>query len=139
MDNTGVMAKIGAVSYVLWGLLHYTAAYNVYNLAQSLPPTMAHGRLLQLASYLTAFATTAIVLAITLNWRNDRIGFWLNAVIIGVADLPFIVFILVPGYMPWWPGILGPVLWIVALACTAIASFRPAQSRKGSVGPNLAR
>lgn len=43
MDNTGVTAKIGAVFYVLWGLLHYAVAYGVYNLSQSLPPTMAYG------------------------------------------------------------------------------------------------
>jgi hypothetical protein len=49
MDNTAVTAKIGAVSYVLWGLLHYTAAYSVYDLAQSLSPAMAQGRLSQLA------------------------------------------------------------------------------------------
>ena len=94
----------------------------------------AQARLLQLAFYLAAFATTAIALAIGLNWRNDRLGFWLNAVSIGVADVPFIVFILVPGYMPWWPGMLGPVLWIVGLACTAISRSRPAELPNGSLG-----
>ena len=134
MDNTAVTAKIGAVSYVLWGLLHYTAAYNVYEMAQSLPLAMGQGRLVQLAFYLAAFATTAIVLAIMLNWRNDRLGFWLNAVIICVGDVPFILFILAPGYVPWWPGIPGPGLGIIALACTAIARSRPPESRKGSLG-----
>jgi len=134
MDNTAVTAKIGAVSYVLWGLLHYTAAYNIYDLAQSLPPAMAQGRLSQLSFYLAALATTAIVLAIMLNWRNDRLGFWLNAIIVGVGDIPFILFILVPGYMPWWPGILGPGFWMVGLACTAIARSRRSESRVGSLG-----
>src|SRR5579864_5904556 len=62
----------------------------------------------------------SIVLA-RLNWRNNRLGFWSNAIVVGVGDIPFILFVLVPGYVPLWPGILGPALWIAALACTAIA------------------
>lgn len=38
-----------------------------------------------------------------------------------VGDIPFILLVLVPGYVPMWPGILGPILWIAGLACTAIA------------------
>jgi hypothetical protein len=118
-SNTG-WAKIGAVFYVLWGLLHYRAAYGLYQLAQSTPLTIEHGRLEQLAFYLGSFATASIVLA-PLNWGNNRLGFWCNAVVIGIGDIPFILFVLVPGYTPVWPGILGPVLWIAGLACTAIA------------------
>ena len=44
--NTG-LARIGAVFYVLWGLVHYNAAYGVYQLAQSTPLTIEHGRLEQ--------------------------------------------------------------------------------------------
>jgi len=77
--------------------------------------------LMQTAFYLAAFATTAIILAIMLNWRNDRFGFWINAVMVGIADTPFILFVLVPGYVPWWPGLLGPLLWIAAVFFTAVA------------------
>jgi hypothetical protein len=117
--NTG-LARIGAAFYVLWGLVHYNAAYGVYQLAQSTSLTIEHGGLQQLAFYLTSFATAGIVLA-TLNWRNSRPGFWSNALVVGIGDIPFILFVLVPGYVPVWPAILGPVLWIAALACTAIA------------------
>jgi hypothetical protein len=83
-------------------LLHFTAAYGVYRLAQNSPATMAQGRLMQTAFYLMAFAATAIVLALTLNWRNDRLGFWVNGIIVGIADIPFILFVLIPEYAPWW-------------------------------------
>ena len=78
-----IAAKLGAVLYVCWGLLHFTAAYGVFKLAQNSPPAMAQGRLMQTAFYLAAFATAAIILSITLNWRNDRFGFWANAVMVG--------------------------------------------------------
>jgi hypothetical protein len=122
-----VAAKIGAVFYVLWGLLHFTAAFGVYKLAQNSPPTMAQGRLMQTAFYLAAFAAAAIVFAVTLNWRNDRLGFWANGVMVGIADVPFILFVLIPGYAPWWPGLLGPVLWIAAFLFTAFARIGSAQ------------
>jgi hypothetical protein len=126
--NTG-LARIGAVFYVLWGLVHYNAAYGVYQLAQSTPLTIEHGRLAQLAFYLASFATAGIVLA-TRNWRNSPLGFWCSAIVVSIGDIPFVLFVLVPGYVPVWPGILGPALWIAALTCTAIAQVPTA----GTVG-----
>lgn len=129
------LARTGAVLYVLWGLLHYQAAYGVYHLAQSTPLTIEHGRLEQLAFYLASFATAGIALA-ALNWRNSPLGFWSNAVVLGIGDIPFILFVLVPGYVPVWPGIVGPVLWIAGLTCTAIAQV-PTSAAVG--GAKLAR
>jgi hypothetical protein len=131
-----IAAKLGAVLYVCWGLLHFTAAYGVLNLAQNSPGAIAQARLMQTAFYLAAFAAAAIIFAITLNWRNDRFGFWVNAVIVGIADIPFILFVLVPGNVPWWPGLLGPLLWIAAFFFTALARTRstaPAAVNSGSV------
>ena len=128
-------ARLGAILYVCWALLHFTAAYGVFKLAQN-SPAMAQGRLMQTAFYLAAFATAAIIFAITLNWRNDRLGFWVNAVMVGIADIPFILFVLVPGYVPWWPGLLGPLLWIAAFFFTALArmgSTPPVAAGSGSV------
>src|SRR5580698_4787483 len=127
-------AKLGATLYVCWGLLHFTAAYGVYKLAQNSPPTVAQGRLMQTAFYLAVFALTAIVLALTLNWRNDRFGFWVNGVMVGIADIPFILFVLIPGYAQWWPGLLGPALWIAALVFTAVARLGSAPSLAAGSG-----
>ena len=119
-----IAAKLGAVLYVCWGLLHFTAAYGVFKLADN-SPGMAQARLMQTAFYLAAFATAATIFAITLNSRNDRFGFWVNAVAVGIADIPFILFVLIPGYAPWWPGLLGPLLWIAAFFFTALARMGP--------------
>lgn len=120
-----VLARIGAVVYVLWGLLHYTAAYNVYQTGLGAPPGMVQGRLFQGAFYLFVFATTAIALAVKMNWHNSRPGFWLTGLIVGMADVPFILFVLVPGYAPVWPGVLGPALWVVAMIFTGLGQLRP--------------
>lgn len=122
MSRNMRLARLGAALYVLWGIMHFDAAYGVYRLAQTFPLAIEHGRLEQLAFYLASFATAAIGFA-TLNWSNSRLGFWSNAIVIGIGDIPFILFVLVPGYVPVWPAILGPALWIAALACTAIAQI----------------
>ena len=33
---------------------------------------------------------------------------WINFATVGIADTGFIFFVLVPGYTPVWPSILGP-------------------------------
>src|SRR6202522_3589746 len=134
MEN--ITAKLGAALYVCWGLLHVFAAYGLLHLAQNSPATLAQGRLMQTAFYLAAFAATAIVLALTLNWRNDRNSLWVNGVMVGIADIPFILFVLIPGYAPWWPGLLGPILWVAAFFFTGLARMsatRPDALGSGSV------
>jgi hypothetical protein len=120
IDPATGIARLGAICYVLWGLLHYNAAYGVFDFASKIPASMERGRLQQEAFYVAFFATTGIVVGIVLNWRNDRMGFWLNAITVSTGDIPFILFVLLPGYMPFWPAVLGPALWIAALICTAI-------------------
>ncbi|HVH75280.1 MAG TPA: hypothetical protein VM755_10235 [Stellaceae bacterium] len=121
-------ARIGTVFYVLWGLLHYYATYNIYQVGLVVPPSMAQARLFQDAFYIFGLATTGITLAITMNWHNSRAGFWLNALIVGVTDIPFILFVLVPGYAPVWPGILGPALWVAGMVFTGLGQTRPVPS-----------
>lgn len=125
------MARIGAAVYVLWGVFHVIAARAVYGLAGT-TTGMVQGRLQQDAFYLLFFAIAGIAIAALLNWRNDRQGYWMNGLLIAIADIPFILFVLVPGYMPWWPGLIGPLLWAVAFGLTTIARF-------GSSAPNLSQ
>lgn len=37
-----------------------------------------------------------------------------------LGDIPSILFVLLPGYMPFWPGVLGPALWIGGVILTAL-------------------
>ena len=113
-------AKLGAASYAVWALLHLQAAWAVYQLGRHGAPSMVQGRLFQDAWNLACFSAAGIGVALTLNWRNNRWGYWINLAVIGVADTGFIIFVLVPGYVPPWPGLLGPLVWLVGLALTTI-------------------
>lgn len=119
-----VFAKLGAVTYVLWGLMHIQAARLVYILGQSLEPGIVQGRIYQDAWNLLFFALFGIVVAIFLNWKNNRLGYWLNLVVVSAGDTGFIVTILMPGYIPLLPGAVGPLLWILALIFSTLGIMK---------------
>ncbi len=122
-----VVAHISAVVYVLWGLLHLQAAFFVYKLGASLAPGMLQGRMFQNAWNLLFASVVAIAVAVAMNWRNRRDGYWINASLVGLVDLGFIFFVLMPGYLPPWPGILGPVTWLLAWALSTVAYLQNRQ------------
>ena len=115
-------AKVGAVLYVLWGIFHLVAANAVYALAEG-SAGMVRARLLQDAFYLLFFAVAGIVIAVILNWRNDKQGYWMNGTLIAFADIPFVLFVLMPGLIPWRPGLVGPLVWLIAFVSTTVARF----------------
>ena len=113
-------ARMGSIAYVLWGLLHLQAARLVYMLGDSLEPGMVQGRIYQDAFNLLFFALFGIAVAVMLNWKNSRSGYWLNLIVISAADIGFIVYVLLPGYVPLVPGGLGPLLWILAVVFSTL-------------------
>ncbi len=115
-----IFARLGAVTYVLWGLLHLEAARKVYLLGKSLEPGIVQGRIYQDAWNLLFFALFGIIVAIFLNWQNSRLGYWLNLVVISAADIGFILAVLMPGHIPLVPGGLGPLLWLLALTFSTL-------------------
>jgi hypothetical protein len=76
-----------------------------------------------------------LVVAITLNWRNSRIGYWLNLAVAGAADLGLIIFLLLPGYMAVSDGWPGPLLWLLAAVFSTIALLSHKAERVGQVTP----
>lgn len=132
--------RFGAIFYVLWGLLHVVGGavlLSTWNsagtaelmrsygsaVASSVPaalPDVVGGVGAFHAFNLLWIGLLVIVVAIKLNWRNARAGAWLNATLAGMADLGLVVFLLLPGYMPWAEGAPGMVLFLPALVFTAV-------------------
>ena len=80
-----VFARIGSILYIIWGILHLIAAYQGFVLGDSLEPGLVLGKINQ--------------------------GAW---DLLFIADIGFVVFVLMPGHVDLMPGILGPVFWISA-------------------------
>jgi len=113
-------AKIGSVSYIIWGLLHIVAAIDEFSLGKTLDPGLVQGKINQGAWDLLFFALFGMVVAFKYNWKNDTLGYWLNLIVISAADIGFIIFALLPGHVDVFPGILGPVFWISGVVFSTI-------------------
>lgn len=109
--------------YFIWGLLHLKAAYSVYQLGTTLEVGMVQGRVYQGAWNLLFFALVGMTVAVVFNWHNSRLGYWINLITVSVTDIGFIAFVLVPGYLPVFPGILGPVFWVLGVLFSTIGLF----------------
>jgi len=120
--------KIGAVMYFIWGLLHLKAAFSVYQLGTSLEAGMIQARIFQDAWNLLFFALVGITVAVIFNWHNSRLGYWINLITVSVTDIGFIAFVLVPGHLPVFPGILGPVFWVLGAVFSTIGLFASAKN-----------
>jgi hypothetical protein len=126
--TNNLFARLGAITYILWGLLHLNAARLVWQASQGLDAGFIQGRVQQLSWDLLFFATFSIVVAVAMNWKNSRCGYWLNLVVVSAADIGFILFVLLPGHAPMNPAALGPILWIVAVVLSTIG-YRQTSTR----------
>ena len=115
-----VSARIGSGLYLVWGLLHLKAAYDEFVIGATLQSGIVQGKLYQGAWDLLFFALFAMVIAVRYNWQNDALGYWLNLVVVSAADIGFIIFVLLPGNVAFFPGVLGPIFWISAAIFTTI-------------------
>lgn len=145
MENLKAPHRIGAIFYVLWGLLHIVVgAIPLINFLsggpremllavegmQAVPATVEEP--LRQASYfiaqhyfnLIAVGILAIIIALALNWRNSALGFWTNLIVLGMVDVSFVLGEMVPGYMPVEMGIIGPLLFVLGALFTALGLIR---------------
>lgn len=134
--------RIGAVFYVLWGLLHVLAGWGMIaadaeqqldNLStaplpaeavpQGLAPIVQAG--LAFHGYnLLWFGLFAIGVAVAFNWRNSRAGYWANLVVVGADDLGLLLFLILPGHLSFAEAGLGPILFVLAAVFTTVGRVR---------------
>lgn len=117
-QNTGVFAyRMGAIFYMLWGLLHILAALGVAQVGAGQATGVAQSKIYQDAWNLFYLAVFVIVIAAVFNWKNSWLGYWLNLVTISVIDTGFIVLIFLPRYNT---DLTGPILWILGAIFSSI-------------------
>lgn len=117
-------AKIGALLYFGWGLVHLKAGLDSFGLGASLEVGLVQGKINQGAWDVLLFAVAAMVIAVTLNWKNDAVGYWANLLVVSGADLGFILFVLRPGHIDFIPGIIGPALWLGAALFSSLGHWQ---------------
>lgn len=149
-EGTKRLWKVGAGLYVAWGLLHViVGAIPLASLAtsghasmlsfyefdlQTVEGPMLHASHLiaEHAAELIAFGVMAVVVAVALVAKGRALGFWLNAVVLGIVDLAFVMSEIVPGYVSMVETGIGPLLYVAALAVTTVALVRDRREQNAS-------
>jgi len=133
--------KIGAVFYILWGVLHIVIGIVLF---QQLLTVGTHGVMATTGSAVPASqiphvdipvlngilwqyawnvfwpGVFATVVGVRMNWKNDPVGYWYNLIVITLVDSGFLVAIVIPGYITPRDGLPGPVFWLLAVVFSTI-------------------
>lgn len=133
--------RLGAVFYILWGVMHaifgiqililnmggstYDVVQSIYLDAGPVPTPRETGSVIeaimnQHAWNLLWFGVFSAVVGALYNWRNSKAGYWSNLAVVSLADIGFIGFVLIPGYVSLMVGIWGPLLWVLAVIFSTI-------------------
>jgi hypothetical protein len=124
-------ARIGAVAFLLWGLVHVAGgamllmartedgpAAALRLMSSGVSPSLLPGQL----DLVTGAALTfhfwnlawigglVAAVAVTLNWRNRLAGFWINLVVVAAADAGMVATLLAPGVISPAEGSVGLIL-----------------------------
>ncbi|MFS8104709.1 hypothetical protein LFM09_47170 [Lentzea alba] len=119
----GSTTKWATGLYVLWGLLHMGLGASMVftDLAGGAPATETAAESLLYFIAVTVLGAQAIFVALTLNRVNSPAGFWLNTLVLGVIDVAFLVYLVLPGHVDLFGGLAGPIIWLAATVCATAA------------------
>lgn len=123
-------ARLSAAFFVLWGVIHIAgggsilaalgngpaAGYAFYANAAGDYPAAA-GAILAYNSFAILW-TGAIVaaVAVILSWRGNPTGAYINLALTGLSEVGLIVFLVLPGFIPWSQASIGLVPFLAATA-----------------------
>lgn len=117
-------AKIGAIAYALWSLLHIVLGVTRLN------ERIADGTLAEATGRLAQGHWTLIYLGVFglilswFNWQNNKTAYWVAAFIISAEDIGFLLFPVWQGGTGFPASTIGPALWLIGLAFTSFAYTR---------------
>ena len=143
---SGTAAKLGAVLFVLWGILHIWVGFEgitqyLSTGANGLWTFMTGGSKVPRTAFVhTTDATTAFahaqllvnycidvagygVLGLVVGWmiwtQASWVGYLIGVLVIGICDLAFSFSLLLSGVIePGFGAVVGPIIWLLALLVT---------------------
>ncbi|MBO6510117.1 MAG: hypothetical protein JJ979_16835 [Roseibium sp.] len=121
MTNTGKAAlKISSVLWVVWGLVHTFAGImvlmsdptgGVQAIADAVSPDLlaldypsAVGGILNQHGWNLGWFGIATIVGAVFIWRGNLTAIWVTAMVGGLADLGYLLFVDFPGYVNFFPG-----------------------------------
>lgn len=121
MTQTQLTAlKASSVLWVIWGLVHMLAGFMVLSsdaaggaqaIADAVDPALlagdyhpALGGILNQHGWNLAWFGLATVIGAYFIWRQNMTAIWVTAMVGGLADLGYLLFVDFPGYVNFFPG-----------------------------------
>ncbi|MEM9168277.1 MAG: hypothetical protein AAGC56_01385 [Pseudomonadota bacterium] len=123
MMNMHLIAlRASAVLWVIWGLVHILAGFLIIPadaaggfqaIADAVDPAaLAHdyhpavGGILNQHGWNLAWGGTVTVIGAVFIWRSNTTAIWVTAMVGGLLDVGYLVFVDIPGYVKFVPGTL---------------------------------
>ena len=120
MTTGGFVLKVITVLWVIWGLVHMLAGaivlsgdatQGVQAIADAVPPEelihgyhAAVGGILNQHGWNLGWFGLATVIGGVMIWRGNATALWVTALIGGMADVGYLFFVDVPGFVNFMPG-----------------------------------
>lgn len=138
--------QIGAGLFVVWGVIHilvggsalvsfFTAGpaemftqSEIFLEPNEIDATLTHIGHVMAHYYfdIAGLGILAIIVAVTLVRENDPLGFWISLIVLGITDFAFVYLEIMPGYQPFFPQILAPVIFVLGIVFTGAGLYRGA-------------
>ncbi|MEL6857970.1 MAG: hypothetical protein AAFO74_06260 [Pseudomonadota bacterium] len=123
MSNTHLtLLKLTAVLWVIWGLVHMLAGIIVIPadasggfqaIADAIPPEdlqadyhAAVGGILDQHAWNLLWGGAATIIGAVFIWRGNTTAIWVTAMVGGLLDIGYFVFVDIPGFVHFVPGTL---------------------------------
>ncbi|CCN46598.1 conserved membrane hypothetical protein [Vibrio nigripulchritudo MADA3029] len=138
--KTSMLLKISAVLWVIWGLVHILAGVTVMGnetpaavqavadgvstgLLDATYPDAAGAIINQHGWNLAWFGVVTVVGAVFI-WRNNATAIFVSALVGGMADLGYFIFLDLGGYVNFVPGTIMTVVSALAIVLSFTAYFK---------------
>jgi hypothetical protein len=73
-------------------------------------------------------ALFVVGVALLLNWKDNRVGYWLNLCVAGWADLIWVAVVVAPSYVGLVRGLVPPIVFVIAAILSTIGQMPNAKA-----------
>lgn len=139
-STQSILLKIAAVLWVIWGLVHAFAGVVVLTsdatggfqaIADAVAPeTLVHayepavGGILNQHGWNLLWFGVATIIGGVFVWRANLTAIWVTAMVGGLADLGYLIYVDLPGYVHFFPGTVMTMVSGSAIILSFIVWFQ---------------
>lgn len=134
-----IALKVATILWIVWGLVHMLAGYIVLSsdasggfaaIADAIDPALlqaeyheAVGGILNQHGWNLAWGGLATLIGAIFIWRANKTAIWVTAMVGGLLDVGYFLFVDLPGYVHFVPGTVMTLFSGSAILLTAWVYF----------------